>query len=511
MFEPRKYQTTAYRRTLEITKNGGHSLIILATGTGKTEVAGMLTKTFNKQGKNVLFIAHRGLLLDQADNKLLKHTKVHPMREQGKLRADWGSCNITASIQTLKGQRLRDIDPKSIDVIIVDECHRSTAKTYQDVFEHFKDAVRIGLTATADRSDSKSLFPIFTEIALQYSLSKAIRENYLCRLTGKKVEGFDIDLNGLKISNGDFSNEDEIGDLIEKYLAPISENIKKETVERSKVLLFMPNVHSSKLIAETMQKIGLNADYVSGDRKDNNIVLSRFKAGEIKYLASCMLLIEGYDEPAIDCVVMLRPTSSRVMYSQAVGRGTRLSPGKTDLLLLEFTYNSETLNLVTAYELLEDAYDERMIEEAKKRPSSDIDFLDELENIEKTFYSIDNIMERAVSKDFTFNNFNPVDISAMLDIDNEVDAWFHGKKLDGEITPKQKELLDRYMIDTSGLNKATASRILSRLIDNGNFPHSGGVTNSQLNYLSSLCHKKMPDNLTKAAASLLISEKKRLE
>ena len=509
MFKARWYQDTAHQRSIDILDAGGHPLILLATGTGKTEVAGMLAATFNSQGKNMLFLAHRGFLLDQADTKISRHAGERPQREQGSMRAIWGYGNITASVQTLKGKRLRDIEPKSIDYIVVDECHRSTSVTYQNIFEHFSNAQRIGLTATGDRPDGKSLCPTFSDIALQYSLSQAIKEGFLSRITGKRVKDFDIDLSGLTVSNGDFSSEDEIGDVIEKYLTPIAENIQKELVNRKKVLLFMPNVHSSKLLSETMQALGMSADYVSGERKDNEFVLAKFKSGQIKYLCSCMLLSEGYDEPAIDCVVMLRPTLSRIFYSQAVGRGTRLSDGKKDLLLLEFTFNSERHQLVTAYELLADNFNEEMVNEARSRSEDDGDFLEELEEVERTFYNVSNIVNRSCSKDYQFDCFNPLDIGALLEVDvnNETEAWFNGTLLTGMITVKQKEILNRYMINTDGMTKATASELLKKLTKQKIYPAQGLVSDKQLGFLNRLYDRRMPDNLTRAAASILITKK----
>jgi len=506
MFKPRYYQEISCENVLNAINNDQHPILILATGTGKTEVAAMVISKLNQKKKKVLFIAHRGFLLTQAEDKIYKHTDRYPYREQGKQRASWGCGNVTASVQTIKGKRLFDIPKEAVDVIIIDECHRATAKTYQDIFEHFSHAKRIGLTATADRPDKVSLYPTFTTIAYQYTLHKAIMDGFLCRIKGRRVKDFNIDLSSLKTNEKDF-DDDELGTIIEKYLVPIANNIEKETQDRNKVLLFMPNVHSSKLIAETMREMKLKADCVFGDRDDNEHVLAQFSAGNIKYLASNNLLIEGYDEPSIDCVVMLRPTKSRIVFSQAVGRGTRLFQGKDYLRLLEFTYNSDEHDLVSSYELLEDNFDKKFIEEAKTL-DPDGDLVEAIEEIKERFYSIDSIVGRAERKGYEFESFDPLEINSMLDIENtDSEAWFQGKKLEGQITEKQRELLTRYMIDTSEIDKSKASNVIDKIMSKNILPLNGMATESQKAYIKRLTGH-CPGNITKAAAGLIITAAK---
>ena len=512
MFTPRDYQDIAYQRCGKILGAGGNPLAIMATGSGKTHVAGMLCEKMLPKGRRALFLAHRGFLLDQADQKILQHTGIHPHREQAGQTADWGKHPfITGSVQTLQNGRLAQIPKDAVHYIFVDECHRSVAPTYQNIFDHFDKAQRIGLTATADRPDNKPLFPIFSEIAIQYSLSKAIRDSHLCRIIGRKVRNFEIDLSEIRVAGNDYS-DDDVAHIIEEYLVPISHNVVKETKDRKKVLMFMPDVESSMLIAETMEKMGYAAEYVSGERNDNDVVLAKFHSGEIKYLASCMLLVEGYDEPAIDCVVMLRPTLSRIVFSQGVGRGTRKHEDKENLLLLEFTYNSNKHKLVTAYELMGETLSTRIVDEAEKNDHQDVDFITALEEAHESHFSIAGIVARACTSEYDFQSFNPLEIGDLVDadLDSGTKAWFEGKELKGSITGKQDELLHRYMIKTENMTKAQASSLISALQKDKYAFMRGESSLPQLNYLRSLYPgQHFPENMTKAAASLLITATKK--
>jgi superfamily II DNA or RNA helicase len=513
-FDPRYYQQQSFESTEQLLMQGMSSINIMATGTGKTHVIGMLTDSCLSRHGRVLVLAHNGLLLNQADAKIYSHAGLYPEREQASMRASHYAQIVTASVASLQGARLARFPKDHFELIIIDECHRSVAKSYTNIFEHFDTAKRVGFTATGDRPDEKSLSTIYDAVAYEYSLAQAIRDHFLCPITGRKVDSFEMDLSELKLSGGDFS-EKELEQVIEKFLVPITANVLKETEDRNKVLLFLPDVKSAELIAETFVEIGYPCGCVSGKLSDkkNNDELALFHAGEYKYMASCQKLIEGYDEPAIDCVVMLRPTLSRIVYSQAVGRGTRPHETKSNLLLLEFTFNSVNHKLVSAFELTGGTFDKRIVEEAERLVSDsteDVDILEYLENCEATFYSVSKVLARANPKNYDFIDFDPVGLGDLLQMDlhSQTETWFEGTRLQGPSTPKQQDILRRFMIDATGMDKSECSKVIDGLFKTQTPMYIGDASPAQVRLLRNLLGVDPPRNITKAMASLLIQKKK---
>lgn len=501
-------QVKAKAAIQEAVSSGESPLVIMATGTGKTRVIAEVA-AWMKQGRT-LTLAHRGLLLDQIQTAMLQWSDLRSQREQAGQWADWDHHTIVSTPNTLRGERLEK-KPKNINGIIIDEAHRAPTPMMKNIYDHFESPLRFGFTATADRPDGIPLYPIFTKIAYQYSLAQGIKDGYLSKIIGRKVEGMEIDLSGMRLLGSDFSDQD-VAEVLEKDLVSIAHNVVKETTERKKVLIFMPNVASSEHLARILCELGESAGFVAGGRKDTGQILSQFHSGELKYMAACQLVVEGYDEPEIDTIVMLRPTLSRILYSQAIGRGTRIAHGKDHCLLLEFTYNSNKHKLVSPFELLGDAMSDRVIEKAIDRNADalEVDFLDALEETSAEQYNVQAIVQRAFRRDFEFSFFNPLDIGDLisLDLDKNADVWFEGKKLRGTISSKQAAYLERFMIKPDGLSKAQASNLIGE-IQKKSYASDGLVTFNQLSYLNRLYpNMEFPPQMTKAAASLLISSAK---
>ncbi|RLC32370.1 MAG: hypothetical protein DRH37_00750 [Deltaproteobacteria bacterium] len=504
----RYYQEEAIKANTGMVDGGQSPLTIMATGTGKTVVIAKAIAWLKKQDMRTLVIAHRGLLLDQIHKSVMDWAGLSPAREQGNEYARWNSDVILATPQTLKGARLERKPHGAIDAVIIDECHRAVTPSMMDIYEHFDQPLKLGFTATADRPDGINLSEVFDKIAYQYSLARGVRDGYLSKIVGRKVTNMQIDLSALRIKMGDYADGD-LGDVMEQNMHPIAHNVIKECDGRKKVLLFLPTVDSSEHLARFLNEMGESADFVSGRRKDNGDVFAKFRSGEIKYLCSCQLVVEGYNEPGIDTIVMLRPTLSRIVYSQAIGRGTRIAPGKDFCLLIEFTYNSNKHKLVSAYELMGDAVSERVVESAEAQAGEgDVDFLAALEAAASSQYDISTILARSIPEDFTFKSFNPLDIGDLVkvDLDSEADVWFQGRQLKGGVTPKQQELLGRYMIETSGMDKAHASKLIGGLMDKKLFPLKGYASPNTMRYLQSLYPgRSFPPDMTSAAASMLIN------
>lgn len=507
-FSPREYQKEAYEASINAIENGKHPLIIMATGTGKTAVATMLIKEMIERGSKSLFLAHRDTLIEQAIQTIETFTPYACSKEKASDWADLKSKSVVGSVQTISGKRMKRWPTDHFSLITTDEAHHAVSDSYMEIYNYFTDFHHLGLTATPDRADEKELSQLWDEITYQYPLDRAIKDGHLSRIKGLKVADFSIDLKNLRIRYGDYSDKD-LEEVIAKYMGPIAKSVIEITGGK-KTLLFLPTVESSRIMAETLTASGVKADFVAGVRGDGNSeVLYKFMQKSITHLCSCSLLTEGFDEPSIEAIVMLRPTASRTLYAQMVGRGTRLAPGKEGLLLVEFTFNSDRLRLVSPYEMFANRkFSDKVVREAEKSSSSTdyADYLTLLEEADKRVHEIQYMLNDLVIKKFDFVEFDPFALGDILDTDlrGEFDYTYKGRTLSGPITPKQSELLGRYGItDTEHLDKAQASMLIDSLFQHKFLPLQGEASSKQIWFLKK--NGVEAEGMTKAQASLLIS------
>ena len=320
----------------------GHdkTLLVLPTGTGKTIVFSAVTEECVRAGSRVLILAHRGELLDQAQDKLLKSTGLRCAVEKAEESSlnSWYRVTV-GSVQTLmREKRLANFAPDHFGHIIIDEAHHCLSDSYQRVLQHFSAARVLGVTATPDRGDMRNLGQYFESLAYEYTLPKAIREGYLCPIKAQTIP-LKLDLSGVGVQNGDFKAGD-LGTALDPYLYQIADEMANYCKGR-KTVVFLPLVKTSQKFRDILNSRGFRAAEVNGDSKDRAEVLQDFAAGAYDVLCNSMLLTEGWDCPSVDCIVVLRPTKVRSLYSQMVGRGTRLHPGKDHLLLLDFLWHTE--------------------------------------------------------------------------------------------------------------------------------------------------------------------------
>ena len=291
-----------------------------------------------------MILAHRGELLSQAADKLKKATGMDAALEKAEATSLGAPERITVgSIQSLAQQRRLERFPHDYySTIIVDECHHILSDTYQRVLEHFPGANILGVTATADRGDKRQLGQYFDSLAFEYSLRQAIADKYLVPIVAQMVP-LKVDLSDVGMSNGDYAAGD-LGNALDPYLAQIVQEMKRYCKDR-KVMVFLPLVATSQKFCRMLNEAGISACEVNGSSPDRKQILDDFAANRYQVLCNAMLLTEGYDQPDVDCIVCLRPTRVRSLYQQMVGRGTRLSPGKENLLLLDFLWMSEKHSL----------------------------------------------------------------------------------------------------------------------------------------------------------------------
>lgn len=316
------------------------TLLVLPTGCGKTIVFSKVIEDRVKLGERVLILAHRSELLDQASDKLAKATGIFTATEKAEQSClnSWFRV-VVGSVQTLqRPKRLAQFDKDYFDTIVVDEAHHCISDSYQRVLEHFSNANVLGVTATPDRGDMRNLGSYFESLAYEYTLPKAIKNGYLSPIKALTIP-LELDLSAVSMQSGDFKAS-EVGTALDPYLEQIADEMLKYCVDK-KTVVFLPLVKTSQKFRDILNEKGFKAAEVNGDSKDRAEVLDDFSKGKYNVLCNSMLLTEGWDEPSVDCIVVLRPTKIRSLYSQMVGRGTRLYQGKEDLLLLDFLWHTE--------------------------------------------------------------------------------------------------------------------------------------------------------------------------
>lgn len=364
--------------------NSGHNntLLVLATGLGKTVVAASVIKGEVDGGGRVLFLAHRDELLKQADNKINKVAALPCSYE----KADEHSSNSLApvtlgSVQTLMREtRLKEFPQDYFSLIVVDEAHHVMADSYQKVVNYFQDTKVLGLTATPSRSDKKNLSKFFESIAYEYSLKQGIRAGYLCPIKAQMIP-LQLDISKVEISNGDYA-VGQIGSALEPYLNQIALEMLKYCKNR-KTVVFLPLVKISQAFCNMLNSYGLKAVEVNGNSSNREEILKDFEEGKYQVLCNSMLLTEGWDSPSVDCIVVLRPTKVRSLYQQMVGRGTRPCEGKSELLLLDFLWMTERHDLCRPASLVAKDEDIENRINAKVEKGEAIDLLDAEEGAEK--------------------------------------------------------------------------------------------------------------------------------
>lgn len=350
--ELRPYQQQA-RDRIHAEWDAGHTrtLLVLPTGTGKTIVFASVAADQVRAGDRVLILAHRGELLEQAADKLQRSTGLVSAVEKAESTCldSWFRV-VVGSVQTLqRTARLERFPQDYFGTIIIDEAHHAITDGYRRILDYFGDAKVLGVTATPDRGDMRNLGEVFDSLAFEYKLTDAIKEGYLCKIMAQTIP-LQLDITSVTMSGGDYAVGD-LGTALDPYLEQIAAEMARRCKSR-KTVVFLPLIKTSQKFRDLLNANGFRAAEVNGQSADRKEVLADFDAGKYNVLCNSMLLTEGWDCPSVDCVVVLRPTKVRSLYSQMVGRGTRLSPGKTDLLLLDFLWMTDRHELCRPADLV---------------------------------------------------------------------------------------------------------------------------------------------------------------
>lgn len=332
-------------------------LTCLPTGTGKTVIFAEFPRYFRMK-KQMLVLAHRAELLDQARDKIMQTNPDLSIEVDQAGRSADPSCDVVvASVPTLgrKGsKRLRRLDPERFFLLVVDEAHHATAATYKRVLEYFgvfapgTQKLLVGFTATPKRGDGVGLDEVFQEIVFSKSLPEMIRNGYLSPVAGYRVET-DVDLSRVRTRMGDFVTA-QLSDAVNvEHRNDIIVDVYQSHLKDKQTLCFCVDVAHTHSVADAFNHAGVKAAAITGDMEtlSRTQVLEDFHGGKIQVLANCMVLTEGYDEPSVAGVILARPTKSSLLYTQMIGRGTRLYPGKENVTVVDIVDATKEHRLTT--------------------------------------------------------------------------------------------------------------------------------------------------------------------
>lgn len=465
--ELRAYQQEALDAVFHEWSTGKtRTLLVQATGTGKTIVFAQVAKRIADKGKRVLILAHRGELLEQARDKIKTTTGYECALEKAESTAAESTASIVvASVQTMtREKRMQAYAPDAFSAIIIDEAHHAAAESYTRILDYFKNAYVLGVTATADRADKKSLSRVFQSVAYEYLLNDAIHDGYLSGIEAQSLP-LKIDIEHVAVQNGDYA-AGELGCALEPYLESIADTMQTVCAHR-RTVVFLPLIATSRKLCALLQERGLRACEVNGETENRAEILQKFENGTYNIICNSMLLTEGWDAPAVDCIVVLRATKSRALYVQMVGRGTRLAPGKDKLLLLDFLWMTGTHELVRPTALF--AKDERVAKRAQKDIEEAGEAVDLEEATQDAESEVQQEREEALAKrleELRYRKARLVDPlqyeMSICDVDLQTYEPTFTWEFEGA-TDKQKEALENAGIDARELSAGKAAQIIDRL------------------------------------------------
>jgi superfamily II DNA or RNA helicase len=337
----RPYQAEWVRAVCAAFRESQRLLGVAATGAGKTEMAGELCR--RAKGR-VLFLADAQELVRQAADKIARRAGCRAGVVMGQdSDARLSDAVVVATTQTM-ARRLSDWSPTHFTLIIVDEAHRNTLGAQaMSVLSHFAPAKVLGITATPFRTDRKCLTTYYERIAAEIGLRDLIMQGFLSRI---QIQQFPVkvDLRAVRTIAGDY-NDADLGKAIAPALAAAADKLAEVMQQRKRAVVFLPLIETSQTFVRLLNARGVRSLHVDGTERAG-------LRGDWQVVCNAQLLTTGWDQPDLDTVLVLRPTKSLVMFSQMVGRGTRIHPGKTEMLLLDPLYLTDKLDVIRPARLL---------------------------------------------------------------------------------------------------------------------------------------------------------------
>lgn len=335
MIELRPYQQDLVDRTRESLRKHDRVLMQAPTGAGKTAITVYMMGRAAEAGRRSMFIVHQNELLDQTSKALWRQKLEHGVIASGRVRSPLPAQ--VASVLTLV-RRLDQYAPP--DLIIIDECHRSAADTYQRVLDAYPDSKVIGLTATPQRTDGKGLDATYQDLVQGPSIRELIDSGYLCDYE-IYAPPIGVDMDGVRSRMGDFDRAETEQRVDKPTITGDAVNTYQRLARGKRCVVMCVSLKHADHVAESYRAAGVPAEMIEGGMSNaqRQAVIERFRSGETLVIANVQLLIEGVDIPSIEVVQWLRPTQSVIVYMQGNGRGLRPAAGKQHLLILDHVGN----------------------------------------------------------------------------------------------------------------------------------------------------------------------------
>ena len=340
MLSLRPNQEEALKSINDFSEKGiNKQLVVLPTGAGKTVIFSHLPQ-FKKDSLPMLVLAHRAELLYQAKEKIgWSNPELDIQIEQADNIA--GYCDVVvASVPTLgraESERILKYPKDYFKSIVIDEAHHAAAPTYRRILDYFNAPFVLGVTATPQRSDNTRLTDVFDEIVYYKTIQDLIEDGYLCTLVGYRIKT-DTDISGVATNEGDYvaSQLEDAIDTPERNAHIVA--AYNSLVPESKAIVFCAGVKHANNLATSFASAQIKTEVILGatDSDSRRDILARFRMGTTKVLINVGVLTEGFDEPTVETIILARPTRSTLLYTQIVGRGTRLHEGKPHCTVLDF-------------------------------------------------------------------------------------------------------------------------------------------------------------------------------
>lgn len=493
----RPYQHDAVRGVQTTLSGRRSALVVMPTGTGKTVCFAHIAK---QAVSRVMVIAHREELVQQAADKIRAVTGISPDIEMAEYKAGrmYKAPVVVASVQTLcapygDAHRMMKFNPDEFDMLVIDEAHHATADSYRRIIAHFARNPRlrtVGFTATPDRADKAALGMVFDAVAFQYEIRSAMSDGWLVPIETQQVIVKDLDFSHVKTIAGDL-NQGELATIMQQE--KVLHGVVTPTIEiagKRKTLVFAASVAHAERMAEIFNRHGITSAVVHGGtfKDDRRRILQAYADGRIQVLCNCGVAVEGFDCPGIEVVAIARPTKSRALYTQMVGRGTRVLPNvvdgisdpearrraiansaKPNMLVIDFTGNSGRHKLVSAADILGGKYDDDTIAEAKKRIAESGKPADVIKELEKAAEEVlAKRREEALQKKRNVvtarveYSTKQVDAFGILNIGPERIA--HAAKNTAPLSHAQQSMLARNGIDIAGLPVAHCRALYNEIL-----------------------------------------------
>lgn len=497
----RPYQSEAIEAVLESFEESTSSLVVMPTGTGKTIMFAHLAERFSVG--RVMVVAHREELIFQAANKIEAIVGHRPDIEMGEYQANRSLFTrnriVISSIQTqIAGEggngRMTRFRPDDFVLLIIDECHHAISPSYRKVIDHYRknpDLKILGVTATPDRADESALGQVFDTVAYDYEILDAVNDGYLVPIEQRSVIVEDLDFSKIRTTAGDL-NQGDLAKVMDeeidlhKIAAPTY-----QLADGRKTLVFTVSVAGAERMCEIFNRHEEGcARWVCGmtPKEERKQTLKDYAADKFQFLVNVGCFTEGFDEPSIQVVAIARPTKSRSLYAQMVGRGTRVLPGVIDLLdsaadrveaitlsskthleVIDFVGNAGKHKLASCSDILGGKYSDEIVARASEIASAEsvdesVDVVKQLEQAEEEIHEQKKraaerkmVVGKATYSSHLVDPFNVLDIEPQREKD-----WHRGKML----SSKQINYLQRAGVQKiNELTYTEATQLIGKMME----------------------------------------------